>query len=243
MSGLGYRRDFYSRNFWRDGFEVSDKYLFFLDLIKSEKPKRFLDLGCGNGHFARAVADALGCETLGIDISEEGVEAARRAGVQATALDIDAHPLPYPAEFIDFVYSGEVIEHLHYPDHYLREIRRVLTPGGKLLLTTPNLGAWYNRFSLLLGYQPIFSDVSLECSVGHLWPMGTMAHTRLFTLRALKGLLIFHGFAVSVFWGIPINYKCGFGKAHPFLARVANLIFRHPAWNSGILVMARKPET
>jgi hypothetical protein len=58
--------------------------------------------------------------------------------------------------------------------------RRVLRPGGVLLLSTPNLAAWFNRSLVLLGVQPVFSEVSLRRVYGR--PGREVAgHLRLFT--------------------------------------------------------------
>src|SRR6185437_13075429 len=73
------------------------------------------------------------------------------------------------------------------------EARRVLRPGGSLLLSTPNLAAWYNRGLLALGIQPIFSEVSLRGVFGR--PGRVVAgHLRLFTRRALTEFLAASGF-------------------------------------------------
>ena len=88
---------------------------------------------------------------------------------------------------------SEVIEHLVDPDSVLEEVRRVLRPGGTLLLSTPNLAAWYNRGLLALGVQPVFTEVSLRGVFGR--PGSQVAgHLRVFTRRALVGLLAARGF-------------------------------------------------
>jgi len=69
-------------------------------------------------------------------------------------------PWPRPASTI--VIMSELIEHLVDPDATLDEALRVLVPGGTLLLSTPNLAAWYNRALLLFGVQPVFTEVSLR---------------------------------------------------------------------------------
>ena len=57
---------------------------------------------------------------------------------------------------------SELIEHLVDTDSAVDEVRRVLRPGGVLLLSTPNLAAWFNRGLVGLGIQPVFSEVSLR---------------------------------------------------------------------------------
>ncbi len=59
--------------------------------------------------------------------------------------------IPYPDDSFDVVSAGEVIEHIYDPDRLLAETRRVLRPGGHVVLTTPNLQAWYNRALFVAG--------------------------------------------------------------------------------------------
>ena len=79
---------------------------------------------------------------------------------------------------------SELIEHLVDTDSALDEAWRVLKPGGWLLLSTPNLAAWYNRGLLALGVQPVFSEVSLRGVFGR---PGTVVagHLHMFTRRHL----------------------------------------------------------
>ena len=80
---------------------------------------------------------------------------------------------------------SEVIEHLVDTDSAMEEVNRVLKPGGSLLLSTPNLAAWYNRGLLALGIQPVFSEVSLRSVFGR--PGSQVAgHLHMFTRRALS---------------------------------------------------------
>jgi SAM-dependent methyltransferase len=89
---------------------------------------------------------------------------------------------------------SELIEHLVDTDAALDEAFRVLKPGGSLLLSTPNLAAWYNRGLVALGVQPVFSEVSLYGVYGR--PGSVVAgHLHLFTRRALVGLLAARGFS------------------------------------------------
>jgi 2-polyprenyl-3-methyl-5-hydroxy-6-metoxy-1,4-benzoquinol methylase len=105
------------------------------------------------------------------------------------------------------VLALEVIEHLLNPDHMLREARSVLRSGGSLVISTPNLASWVNRLALLLGYQPYNAEISTEIVVGVPWRARTFSkpsgHIRPFTLRALIGLLQYHGFKVAKVKGAP----------------------------------------
>ena len=89
---------------------------------------------------------------------------------------------------------SELIEHLVDTDAAVEEARRVLRPGGILLLSTPNLAAWFNRGLLGLGIQPVFSEVSLRGIYGRPGHE-VVGHLRLFTRRALVEFLTARGFA------------------------------------------------
>jgi 2-polyprenyl-3-methyl-5-hydroxy-6-metoxy-1,4-benzoquinol methylase len=102
---------------------------------------RLLDLGCGEGHFAAAAAAAAGAEVLAADVAEEALRRAR-----ALHPELDLHLIDgeggWELEDADFdvVWAGEVIEHVADTASWLSELRRVLRPGGRLLLSTPLLG-------------------------------------------------------------------------------------------------------
>lgn len=74
-----------------------------------------------------------------------------------------------------------------------------LSGGGVLVITTPNLAAWYNRIVLLFGFQPFMTNPSLRyANVGKLKSLGegNGEHIRVFTYRALKDFLNAHDFTI-----------------------------------------------
>jgi SAM-dependent methyltransferase len=188
-----------------------EKVLAFARTCRAE---RYLDIGCGNGSFSVLLRDALRAnEVYGIEIVEKAAEEARKLGLCCVQLDIDKERLPFGDSFFDAVFAGNIIEHLLNPERLLEETRRVLKPGGRLLLTTDNLGSWHSRLHLLLGYQPYTLPVRLskpEVALGqflhpsrhlqkeYLDPSGKggIGHVGLFTLRALKEALEFYGFDI-----------------------------------------------
>jgi len=98
---------------------------------------RLLDIGCGNGEFL-ARARALGWEVAGIEPDPTAARIAReRFGIDILASSLQEARLE--PESFDAVTLSHVIEHLIDPPATLRECGRVLKPGGRLVLATPNI--------------------------------------------------------------------------------------------------------
>jgi SAM-dependent methyltransferase len=162
-------------------------------------PACIVDVGCGDGAAAEVAARRNpGHRMVGVDWSAGALAQARRLGLTVLRGGVDAPGLPFASGSADVVIMSELIEHLVDTDAALGEAFRVLRPGGSLLLSTPNLAAWYNRGLLALGVQPVFSEVSL-CGVYGRPGSQVAGHLHMFTRRALVGLLAAHGFgAVTV---------------------------------------------
>jgi 2-polyprenyl-6-hydroxyphenyl methylase/3-demethylubiquinone-9 3-methyltransferase len=99
---------------------------------------RVLDLGCGKGRFARRLAQG-GAKVVGLDVSRGMLEAAAGAGLPC--LVASARRLPFPDRAFDAVVAVEVFEHLGAIGTALDEARRVLRPGGRLVLIDKNAGS------------------------------------------------------------------------------------------------------
>ncbi|MGI9032728.1 MAG: class I SAM-dependent methyltransferase [Acidimicrobiales bacterium] len=171
-----------------------DVELRLLESVAGDRRVSILDLGCGDG----AIADLVGsrfpeADVVALDWSRQALVGVRQRGLRGVLGGIDGPVLPLRTGAFDVVLLSEVLEHLVDPDAALDEVRRVLVPGGTLLLSTPNLAAWFNRVLLAFGVQPVFSEVSTRGVYGR--PGSTVVgHLRLFTARALTGLLRDRGF-------------------------------------------------
>jgi ubiquinone/menaquinone biosynthesis C-methylase UbiE len=102
--------------------------------------KSCLEVGCGTGKISEAVADIVGALTVS-DISEK---LAREVGerMKVSWMQQDACALSIPDSSFEVVISSECIEHVPDPEKALRELVRVLKPGGLIVVTTPNR-VWY----------------------------------------------------------------------------------------------------
>lgn len=134
--------------------------------------ERALDLGCGAGTFTGLLAQA-GAEPVGVDVAEAALRRARAAqpGLRFVLAPFEG-PLPLEDGAFDVVWCSEVIEHVADTAPWLSEIRRVLRPAGRLLLTTPN----HTRVAILVhGLEPYAEPLS--------------DHLHLYTARSLRRLL------------------------------------------------------
>jgi len=103
--------------------------------------KRVVDCGCGEGYGTALLAER-STLSIGIDLDPDVVAYAAtkyRAAERATFAAASVDALPIADGSADVVVCFQVLEHLPNPGGFLREVRRVLAPGGILMLTTPNL--------------------------------------------------------------------------------------------------------
>lgn len=98
-----------------------------------------VDLGCGRGAMLEILRSG-GVSSYGVDTFSPALEACRRKGLQVVEADIFSHLEELPECSVGGIFCAHVIEHLHPPEalRLLRESHRVLSPGGVLVLVTPN---------------------------------------------------------------------------------------------------------
>jgi SAM-dependent methyltransferase len=161
---------------------------FLLGEVRSGE--RALDLGCGTGTFT-AVLAAAGARPIGVEVAEAALERARNAHPE---LDFRGTPiggsLPFEDRAFELVWASEVIEHVADTEQWLAEVARVLVPGGRLLLTTPN----HPRLSIAIHGIERYAE-----------PLSD--HLRLYTRRSLSATLSelgFDGVTVRAVGGPPL---------------------------------------
>ena len=111
-----------------------------IKLLPKGQVLSILDAGCGNGFVAGKLAE-LGHNVVGIDLAEDGIAIARNT---YPSLRFEVHSIYDDLQDIvtnvDLVISSEVIEHLFSPAAFLRNVHKVIRPGGHIILTTPYHG-------------------------------------------------------------------------------------------------------
>jgi len=169
-----------------------------------------LDVGCADGSLTAEWGEAAhATRVIGIEIFDAIAAQARGRGIEVVSSDLNG-TLDLADESVDIVTANQVIEHLHETDGFVRELRRVLRPGGVLVLSTNNLASWHNVAALVVGAQPFPADVSTNPDIGKLVRVNggdtggwsSFTHLRIFSYRALKEMMQAHGFVVERIQGI-----------------------------------------
>lgn len=97
---------------------------------------RVLDIGCGDGSLLRALP---ACRKTGIDYSPTTVERTQRAlGATCDVLNMNAESMTFANASFDAVLCSEVLEHTLHPERVLREVERILAPGGMAVVSIPH---------------------------------------------------------------------------------------------------------
>lgn len=128
----------------RDAHRKIARVGWALDIAQEVKPANVLDLGCLDGSLILTLTHHVdGLSGVGVDLSQEGTDLAtdRAAKFELPATfvkqSIEDYLKDQPDDAWDMVTLFEIIEHVENPDAVISEIRRVLKPGGTILVSTP----------------------------------------------------------------------------------------------------------
>jgi len=185
-----------------------------------------LDVGCWEGTYT-ALYKKTTNTLYGIENSGTAAAKAREKGIIAVEGDFMKNEF-FPNCQFDVVVAGEVIEHVFDTDLFLEKVRKCLKPGGRFIVTTPNVASMPRRLLLLFGKNPILENrVVPGVSVGHI---------RYFTFSDLEHLLADHGFSVEVAESDVVNLSPS-GRLY---SRIIPRLFMR--FGRSIMVAARREE-
>ena len=135
------------------GTRVRDKV--FLDFLVPHPGDKVLDVGCGLGYFVE-LFNRHGARCTGIDIDDLCLDYCRANIMGEYAkVDLTKPPYPFPGDSFHKVICSEVLEHIKENKVILWELRRVMKPGGVLVVSTPCLDGVFGTFWKRIGHNSV----------------------------------------------------------------------------------------
>jgi ubiquinone/menaquinone biosynthesis C-methylase UbiE len=157
-----------------------------LELVRREVPlegKRILDVGCGVGAFVRRLRE-FSEDVYGFDVDRENL---RRGAEQVPNLILSVgEAMPYPDGTFDVVLLHEVLEHVTNDLATLREVRRVLRPGGRAVIFCPNRLYPFETHGVFLGKRYVFGNIPLVNWLPDALRNRLVPHARAYTRASLR---------------------------------------------------------
>ena len=172
---------------------------------------RLLDVGCGPGVLLSVAKDRW--DAVGVEVSKSAAEEARKR-FNANVVEGTLEQAAFPSESFDAVTLVDVIEHLTGPKETLREVSRILKPGGVLFVLTPNI------------------DAPVAKLMGRWWWGFRPAHLTYFSRKTMNQMLVDSGFDPLTSWYCGRTFSLGYWLSRlrgyaprlvSFLVRIASL--------------------
>lgn len=197
-----------------------DDAAFFEELVPTlPNHRRILDIGCATGRLLHHFK-VLGWDTAGVDLcSKSAAYGNREYGVNIVAKALD--DAAFPEEFFSVAHASHLIEHVGNPSELVREVARILLPGGVFICVTPTLDGLQARI------------------LGSRWRSAIPDHMTLFSKATLTMLLEGAGFGIELVrsWG-----GIAEGMVPGWLKRSIDGIAKRFNFGDVLLVVARKPK-
>lgn len=221
-------------------------------LLALQPTDRFLDLGCGEGYFTLPLAHEAG-QSLGLDFADAALHTLRdqmTAQSQLVHVAVAAgEQLPLSQASLDKALCNHMLEHVLDDDAVVRELHRVLRPGGRVLIGVPLALAPQIRLVLCLRrlLRPHSRRLQLETVIpGRLVPelIGKQSHVRFYSLQSVRELLERYGFRILRVEGVGFAMRGPFSshlRRNSLLLNLSTLVGRIvPALGDGALVLAER---
>ncbi|MFW6147001.1 MAG: class I SAM-dependent methyltransferase [Thermodesulfobacteriota bacterium] len=150
---------------------------FHVMYLPAAPQDHLLEIGCGGGKLLTGMKQ-MGWKVEGVDFDDAAVENARSKGLRVQRGTVKDQA--YPNDHFEVIFMSHLLEHVHDPGPLLQEVHRILKPGGRLILITPNIES--------LGHR-IFQEAWRGLEVPR--------HLHIFTMKALRNLAEKAGFTVK----------------------------------------------
>ncbi len=193
------------------------KSLDIISKLSLPSHPNIVDLGGADGSFHHLLIKKLNGKGLSLDLTKgHNLE----------------EKFPLKENSVDLIIAHEIIEHLFDTDHFVKEIKRVLKPGGFVIISTPNLASLKNRLKLLFGLYPQYLEYSKQGA----------GHIHLYTSQVLISQLSSHNLVPQILTSP--NFPCPF-ITHAQFPNILKKLFYFlgdllPQYGSHLIVLATK---
>lgn len=169
--------------------------------VLRHKPKRVLDIGCGNGYLCKILSEN-NVECVGIEPTPEAIDYAKTFAPKSQFYVRSCYDNPVNSDLgkFDVVISTEVIEHLYFPRKLVEFAKAHLKSNGVLILTTPDYGSYWRNLMIAIANR----------WDKHHTPLWDGGHIKFWSKTTLEELFESTGFHIEMWEGtrsrIPIFY-------------------------------------
>jgi len=184
--------------------DAYDRYSRHRTLVEeARRYRRVLECGCATGFLSRLIVENGGPDLVGVEFDAEAAAEAGRHCRRVVVADLAGpHWTRAVGERFDLVIFGDVLEHLADPAATLRAAREVLEPGGRVLVSLPNVAHWTVRAKMLLGRFDYRATGIMD-----------VTHLRFYTRRSALAMFASAGYRAA--WFKPIFHGRFTTRARP----------------------------
>ena len=153
--------------------------------------RRVLELGCSTGFVSRLLKQN-GCHVTGVEYDLHAIEKASRICDEVVWADLNQPSWGGSLrETFDVVLMGDVLEHLLFPEQALEQAQALLSEGGSIVISLPNIAHWTARAKIMTGHFDYQKTGLLDYT-----------HVRFFTLRSARALIENSGYRITRFQAV-----------------------------------------
>ncbi len=157
-----------------------------------EKPVKSIEFGCGIGNFSGIIEAEFGTETWGVDLNEEAVAEAKKRMHKVVLADAMEAIAQLPENYFDCIICNDILEHLPYPEQFLKEVRSILVKDAHIAISVPNVRSWGHFIHYFLHKDWRYGDFGILDNT----------HMKFFTKKSLMRMLEESGIEIELIRGI-----------------------------------------
>jgi methionine biosynthesis protein MetW len=176
-----------------------------------------LDIGCAQGYLDRILTEEKGCTVYAVEYEQAAADIAKAYCKKIVVGDIEElllakGPRPYSDQKFDLILLADILEHLRSPEAILTQLAHYLKPGGKVIISLPNIANFVIRLKLLFGMFRYTSTGIMDST-----------HLVFFTRKTLREMVVHSGLTVQSISGVGQPTYL-FGKFGRFGAHMGSIL-------------------